>query len=212
MAADPHPGSATQKKTFVAREADEDERRAFREAMATVDTGARRLIFVDETGCNLNLVRRYGRAPRGVRLVDRSVPRNTPPNRSLVGAMSREGLLTSLEVEGSMDGDAFFVFLERCLAAHLRAGDAVLMDNLSTHKSARMTAAIQAREAEVIFLPRYSPDFNPIEGAWSKLKASLRKVAARTPNALDRALARGLARITAAHARGWFRHAGYKTA
>lgn len=180
--------------------------------MAGIDTGTRRLIFLDETGCNLNLVRRYGRAPRGVRLVDRSVPRNTPPNRSLVGAMSREGLLTSMEVEGAVDGDAFFVFLERCLGPSLRAGDVVLMDNLSTHKSKRMTAAIQAHGAEVVFLPRYSPDFNPIEGAWSKLKAYLRKVAARTPKALDRALTCGLARISASNACGWFRHAGYKTA
>ena len=204
-------GSAAQKKTFVAREADEGERRAFREAMAGVDTGQRRLIFLDETGCNLNMTRRYGRAPRGVRLVDRRVPRNTPPNRSLVGAMSREGILTSMEVEGAIDGDAFFVFLEHFLGPCLRAGDLVLMDNLSTHKSARMSAAIEAHGAEVIFLPRYSPDFNPIEGAWSKLKAYLRKVAARTPKAPDRALTRGLARISAANARGWFKHAGYKT-
>ena len=180
--------------------------------MAAVDTGERRLIFLDETGCNLNLTRRYGRAPRGVRLVDRSVPRNTPPNRSLVGAMTSQGILTSMEVDGSMDGDAFFVFLEKCLAPCLRPGDVVLMDNLSTHKSARMSTAIQAHGAEVIFLPRYSPDFNPIEGAWSKLKAYLRRVAARTPKALDRALARGLARITPSNARGWFQHAGYKTA
>ena len=146
-----------------------------------------------------------------MRLVDRSVPRNTPPNRSLVGAMSREGILTSMEVEGAIDGDAFFVFLENFLGPCLRADDVVLMDNLSTHKSARMAEAIRAHGAEVIFLPRYSPDFNPIEGAWSKLKAYLRKVAARTPKALDRALARGLARITTDNARGWFNHAGYKT-
>ena len=86
------------------------------------------------------------------------------------------------------------------------------MDNLSTHKSARMSEAIQAHGAEVVFLPRYRPDFNPIEGAWSKLKAYLRRVAARTPKALDRALARGLARISANNARGWFQHAGYRTA
>lgn len=167
---------------------------------------------MDETGCNLNLARRYGRAPRGVRLVDRTVPRNTPPNRSLVGAMTCQGILTSMEVEGAMDGDAFFVFLRDGLAPHLRAGDVVLMDNLSTHKSKRMVAVIQAHGAEVVFLPTYSPDFNPIEGAWSKLKSYLRKVAARTPKALHRALARGLARITARNARGWFRHAGYRTA
>lgn len=180
--------------------------------MTQVDTGMRRLIFLDETGCNLNLARRYGRAPKGVRLVDRSVPRNTPLNRSLVGAMSITGLLTSMEVAGSIDGDAFFVFLQEVLGPCLRAGDVVLMDNLSTHKSARMAEAIRARGAQLIFLPRYSPDFNPIEGAWSKLKAYLRKAAARTPSALDRALARGLARISAANARGWFQHAGYRTA
>ena len=171
--------------------------------MAAVDTGGRRLIFLDETGCNLNMTRRYGRAPRGVRAVDRSVPRNTPPNRSLVGAMSRAGLLTSMEIEGAIDGDAFFVFLEKFLGPCLHAGDVVLMDNWSTHKSARMSAAIASHGAEIIFLPRYSPDFNPIEGAWSKLKAYLRKVAARTPKALDRALARGLARIRATDASGW---------
>ena len=179
--------------------------------MTEVDTGSRRLIFLDETGCNLNMTRRYGRAPKGVRLVDRSVPRNTPPNRSLVGAMSTAGLLTSMEIEGSIDGDAFFVFLREALGPCLRPGDVVLMDNLSTHKSARMSEAIHARGAEVVFLPRYSPDFNPIEGAWSKLKAYLRKVAARTPKALDRALTRGLARISASNARGWFQHAGYRT-
>ena len=130
-----------------------------------------------------------------MRLVDRSVPRNTPVNRSLVGAMSTAGLLTSMEVEGSIEGDAFLVFLREALGPCLRAGDVVLMDNLSTHKSARVAEAIRAHGAEVIFLPRYSPDFNPIEGAWSKLKAYLRKVAARTPNA-----------------RGWFKHAGYRTA
>ena len=106
----------------------------------------------------------------------------------------------------------FFVFLEHFFGPCLRPGDVVLMDNLSTHKSARMAAAIARHGAEVVFLPRYSPDFNPIEGAWSKLKTHLRKVAARTPKALDRALARGLARLRAADACGWFRHAGYKTA
>jgi transposase len=124
--------------------------------------------------------------------------------------MSREGMLTGMEVEGAIDGDAFFVFLRQCLGPCLRPGDVVLMDNLSTHKSARMSEAIRAHGAEVVFLPRYSPDCNPIEGAWSKLKAYLRKVAPRTPKALDRALTRGLARIKARDARGWFKHAGYK--
>lgn len=139
--------------------------------MTEIDTGERRLIFLDETGCNLNLARRYGRAPKGVRPIDKSGPRNTPPNRSLVGALSQAGLRTSLEVEGSMDGDAFLVFLENCLGPSRRPGDVGLLDNLSTHKSKRRVAAIQAHGAEVVFLPRYSADFNPIEGTWSKVQS-----------------------------------------
>ena len=179
------------------------EHRAFREQITQIDTGTRRLIFLDETGCNLKLARRCGYVPKGVRLVDKSVPRNTPPDRSLAWAISQGGILISMEVAGSMDGDAFFVFLEHCLAPCLRLGDVVLMDHLSTHKSKRMVQAIEVHGVEAVFLPPYSPEFNPIEGAWSKPKAYLRHVAARTPKALDRALAR--------NACGWFKHAGYRT-
>jgi len=114
-----------------------------------------------------------------------------------------------MQVAGAIDGDAFLVFIEEVLGPCLREGDFVVMDNLSTHPNARVEAAVYRRGAFLLFLPRYSPDMNPIEGAWSKLKAHLRKVAARTAERLDAALAVGLAAITPADARGWFAHAGY---
>lgn len=168
-----------------------------------------RFVFVDETGVNLDLARTHARAPRGQRAVDSSVPRNTPVRTGLVGAMGAEGMIASMQVAGAIDGDAFLVFIEEVLGPHLQEGDFVVMDNLSTHTSARVEAAVYARGAFLLFLPRYSPDLNPIEGAWSKLKAHLRRVAARTADKLDAALAAGLAAITPADALGWFTHAGY---
>lgn len=169
----------------------------------------RRFIFVDETGVNLDLARTHARAPRGQRAVDASVPRNTPMRTGLVGAMGTEGMICAMQVAGAIDGDAFLVFIEECLGPHLRRGDCVVLDNLNTHTNARVEAALCARGVFLLFLPRYSPDLNPIEGAWSKLKAHLRRVAARTAERLDAALAEGLAAITPNDARGWFSHAGY---
>lgn len=169
-----------------------------------------RFIFVDETGLNTDLARRYGRAPRGERVVDPSVPRNTPANLSLVGAMGKDGMVCAMELEGAINGDAFLVFVEQVLGPHLRKGDFVVLDNLNTHCSPRVEAALYARGALLLFLPRYSPDLNPIEKAWGKLKTFLRGVAARTPDALRAALAEGLRTIRASDARGWFKHAGYR--
>jgi transposase len=171
----------------------------------------RRFIFVDETGMNTDLARRYARAPRGER-AHGLIPRNTPPNLSLVGAMSKDGVICSMELEGAIDGAAFLVFIEQVLGPRLKKGDFVVLDNLNTHCSPRVEAAIYARGAFLLFLPRYSPDFNPIEKAWSKLKTYLRGVAARTSAALSAALADGLQAITSNDARAWFRHAGYNPA
>lgn len=169
-----------------------------------------RFLFVDETGLNTDLARRYGRAPRGERVVDATVPRNTPKNLSLVGAMGKDGLICSMQLEGAIDGDAFLVFIEEVLGPHLKEGDFVVMDNLNTHGSPKVEAALYARGAFLLFLPRYSPDLNPIEKAWSKLKTFLRAVGARTGDTLRVALAEGLQTLTAADARAWFRHAGYQ--
>ena len=168
-----------------------------------------RFLFVDETGMNTDLARRYGRAPKGAR-AHGVIPRNTPKNLSLVGAMSKDGLVCSMELEGAIDGDAFLVFIEQVLGPHLREGDFVVLDNLNTHCSPRVKAALYARGAFLLFLPRYSPDMNPIEKAWSKLKTYLRAAAARTPEALRAALAAGLRTIRPSDAQGWFRHAGYQ--
>ena len=169
----------------------------------------RRFVFVDETGMNTDMARRYGRAPKGQR-AHGVIPRNTPANLSLVGAMSKEGILCSMELEGAIDGDAFLVFVEQVLGPRLRRGDFVVLDNLNTHCSPKVEAALYARGAFLLFLPRYSPDMNPIEKAWSKLKTFLRGVAARTGAALRAALAEGLQTITPTDARGWFKHAGYQ--
>ena len=142
--------------------------------------------------------------------MDHSVPRNTPTRTGLVGAMGAAGMICAMPVEGAVDGDAFLIFIEEVLGPGLKEGDFVVMDNRSTHPNARVEAAIHARGACLLFRPRYSPDLNPIEGAWSKLKAPLRKVAARTAERLDAALTAGLAAITPADARGWFSHANYE--
>ena len=190
-----------------AQEADEEERELFRDLVAEMPH--RRFIFVDETGMNTDLARRYGRAPRGQRAFG-VVPRNTPRSLSLVGAMGRRGIVCSMELEGAIDGDAFLVFIEEVLGPHLKPGDFVVLDNLNTHTSPKVEAALYARGAFLLFLPRYSPDMNPIEKAWSKLKAHLRGVAARAPDTLRAALAAGLQTITPSDAQGWFRHAGYQ--
>ena len=169
-----------------------------------------RFLFVDETGMNTDLARRDGRAPKAERVVDASVPRNPPKNLSLVGAMNPEGILCSMELEGAIDGAALLVFIEQCLGPHLREGDFVVLDNLNTHGSAGVEAAVYARGAFLLFLPTYSPDMNPIEKAWGKLKTFLRGVGARTRERLRAALAEGLQTISAADAQGWFKHAGYR--
>jgi transposase len=168
-----------------------------------------RFIFIDETGCNLDLSRGYARAPKGQRAIDKSVPRNTPASLSLIGALNLEGVLCSMQIEGAVDGAAFEVFVTECLCPRLQEGDFVLLDNLSAHGSARIQELIEARGAWLIYLPRYSPQLNPIEGAWSKLKAYLRQVAARCRLDLDEAISQGLARISASDAEGWFFAAGY---
>jgi transposase len=169
----------------------------------------RRFIFIDETGCNLDMSRNYARAPKGERAVDRSGPRNTPASVSLIGALNLEGMLCSMQMDGAVDGAAFEVFVADCLCPRLQEGDFVLLDNLAAHGSARIQELIEARGAWLIYLPRYSPQLNPIEGAWSKLKAYLRQVAARCRLDLDAAISQGLARINGYDVEGWFFAAGY---
>jgi transposase len=168
-----------------------------------------RLVFVDEAGCNTAMARQYARAPRGQR-AHAAVPSRWGDNISLVGALGLAGLRTLMMLEGAIDGLAFVAFVRHFLVPQLRPGDIVVMDNLSVHKVAGVREAIEAVGASLRYLPPYSPDLNPIEQCWSKIKALLRSAAARTQEALEAAVAEAMAAVSASDAAGWFAHAGYQ--
>ncbi len=167
------------------------------------------LVFVDESGTNLAMTPRYGRAPRGERVVG-PVPRNHGPNTTLVAALTLEGITAAMTLEGAADRDAFEVFVEQVLCPTLTPGQLVIWDNLSVHKSATAHRLITARGGRILFLPPYSPDFAPIEQAFSKLKTVLRRTGVRTRDALDDAITAALTTITAADAHARFTHCGYR--
>lgn len=166
------------------------------------------LVFVDESGTNLAMTPRYGRAPRGERVVG-TVPRNHGPNTTLFAALSLEGITAAMTLEGAADHAAFDVFVEQVLAPTLIPGQLVIWDNLSVHKSAAAAQRLADRGCRLLFLPPYSPDFAPIEQAFSKLKTVLRRTGARTRETLEDAITAALATITAADAHAWFAHCGY---
>jgi len=199
-----------QTKTLVASERDEARRAAWRAEVAALDPAD--LLFVDESSTHISLTRTHARAPRGQRAVGR-VPRNHDPRLSLVAALGPGGISqAALTLPGAIDGAAFAAFVEQELAPRLRPGQVVVLDNLTAHKGERVRRAIEAAECRLLFLPPYSPDFAPIEQAFSKIKAHLRGVAARTQETLEAAIGEALALITAADARGWFGHCGYRPA
>lgn len=163
---------------------------------------------MDESGTNLSLTPRYGRAPRGQRVVG-SVPRNHGPNVTLVAAMSHAGITAAMTMSGAADGEVWTLFVRQILLPSLRPGQIVLCDNLSVHKNLVVRQLIAAVGCQVRFLPPYSPDFSPIEHAFSKLKTHVRQANARTRPALEAAIADGLQTITRRDAQAWFRHCGY---
>jgi transposase len=192
-----------------AQEQDEAARALWRDTAATWD--ARNLVFLDESGCNVTLHRSHGRAPKGERL-EAAVPRNWNQNTTIIGALSLKeaSCWQAMTLEGACDRLAFEAFIEHVLVPSLRPGQIIVMDNLNVHKSARARELVEAEGCRWEFLPTYSPDLNPIEGMWSKLKAHLRAVAARTQEALEAAIKTGLFTVTPQDAQGWFVHAGYK--
>lgn len=198
----------TQKKRLLSAERDEAERAAWRAQNAGLDPA--QIVSVDESGNNPAMCLRYGRAPRGQR-AEAKVPRNRGANTTILAALTPQGLLAPMVVEGGTTIEVFLTFLEHCLCPALRPGQVVLLDNLRVHKNRAVTERIAATGARVLFLPRYSPDCQPIEGVFSKLKAFLRRAAARTQDALEAAIAAGLATITSKDACGWFTHCGYPT-
>jgi transposase len=163
---------------------------------------------VDESGTNLNLTPRYARAPRNQRAVG-SVPRNTPPNTTLITSVSLSGMGPALTLRGAMDTAAFEVYIEQVVGPSLVPGQIVVMDNLSAHKRVRVRSLIAARGCQLWFLPAYSPDVSPIEEACSKLKAAVRRAQTRTHEALEAAITSALDQIAATDARGYFSHCGY---
>ncbi len=157
------------------------------------------------------MTRYYARAPYGERAYD-DVPKNRWPNINIIGAIGIDGIIASKKVQGSVTGKVFKAFLEEELNPVLKGGHIVLMDNLPAHIVKRVSGLIESRGAKLIYLPPYSPEFNPIEHCWSKVKAYLRKVKPRSVQQLNDAIEEALKIITANDAKGWFKHCGYKVA
>lgn len=163
---------------------------------------------MDETGSNIAMTRRYGRAPKGVRVHDR-VPKNFGRNVTILGTLSAQGLEAVMTVDGATDAAVFRAYVQQVLAPTLHPGEIILMDNLSAHKVKGIREAIEATGAHLVYLPPYSPDYSPIELCWSKLKTVLRAAKARSRDVLDQAVTTAIATITSEDAHHWFAHCGY---
>ncbi len=166
-------------------------------------------MVVDEFGSNLNMTRRYARAVRGQRAVA-AVPRNTPQNTTTISSLTLEGIGPSLLINGSVTTDVFEAYIEQLLAPSLRPGQIVVLDNLSAHKSLCVRDLLAERGVRLWYLPSYSPDYSPIELAFAKIKAELRRVSARTRETLQDAIAEALTHISATEARAFFSHCGFR--
>ncbi len=198
------------KKTAHAAEQDRPDvaaaRRAWRAQQPALSP--QRLVFIDETWATTAMARRYGRARRGQRVVA-AVPHGHWKTTTVVAALRHDGLTVPCVFDGAINGARFLAYVEQALAPTLRAGDVVVMDNLAAHKVAGVRAAIAARGARLLYLPPYSPDLNPIEHAFAKLKALLRTAAARTQEVLWHAIGRLLDAFSPAECAHYLAHAGY---
>jgi transposase len=167
-----------------------------------------KLVFIDETSVNTNMVRLYGRCPCGVRLVDH-VPFGKWETLTFVSALRRDGMVAPMLIEGPMNGELFLAYVEQCLVPTLKPGDIVVMDNLGSHKVAGIVEAIEAAGATLRYLPQYSPDLNPIEMPFSKFKAYLRKLAQRTIPGVRHGIRSFLSSLKGQECANYLRHAGY---
>jgi transposase len=203
-------GTDIQKKTIRAAEQDRpdvaERRIAWRSWSKKVAPG--RLIFIDETWAKTNMTRLRGRAPRGERLIAKT-PHGHWKTTTLIGALGVEGIRCATVVDGAVNGDVFEAFVEQVLVPNLRPGDIVIMDNLSSHKRERVRELVEAAHAQLEYLPPYSPDLNPIEMIFSKIKQLLRTLASRTQNTLWQSMQSVLDKVTPSDAINCFRHAGY---
>jgi transposase len=168
-----------------------------------------RLVFVDEMGTNTSLSPVYAYSPKGRRAYA-EVPRNRGKNTTLLASMSLEGMGACLAVEGATTATVFESYIERLLTPTLKRGQIIVVDNLNAHKGERVRELIEERGCELLYLPPYSPDFNPLEEAFSKIKGLLRNAQARSREALVEALGRAISAISAMDARGFFKHGGYR--
>ena len=203
----PHAKKKTLTATEQASPRIQELRRRFVEIAKDLDPS--RLVFIDEAGSHIAMTREYARAPRGER-AHGTVPRNAGTVTTMIGALDLWGVRAMMTVEGATDAEVFETFVERVLARKLRPGDIVVLDNVGAHRTERVRELIRAVGASVLYLPPYSPDMNPIELCWSKLKGLLRAFGARTRDALDAAVRRAMDLIDRHDAAGWFRHCGYQ--
>ncbi|CAA9451995.1 MAG: hypothetical protein AVDCRST_MAG28-1871 [uncultured Rubrobacteraceae bacterium] len=171
---------------------------------------AKRLVFVDEMGANVSLCPIYAWSRRGER-AHAKAPRNWGKNVTLLASITAGGVGPCLAVEGPTTREVFETYLERVLAPVLRPGQTVVVDNLSAHKGGRVKEIVEARDCELVYLPPYSPDLNPIEQTFSKIKGLLRRAEARTREALIEAMGRALEAVTVRDVLGFFAHCGYRT-
>ena len=169
---------------------------------------ASRLKFLDESGSSIAMTRLFGRAARGERVYD-TVPQNYGENVSMLSVLSLSGISAPMTVKGAVDGIVFKTYVHQVLSPTLCPGDVIVMDNLPAHKVAGIKELIEARGAQLVYLPPYSPDLNPIEKCWSKIKTALRSAKARTRETLEAALKAVLQTISVEDAAGWFESCGY---
>jgi transposase len=204
-------GVADEKKSLHALERDTainlQRRTEFLDRIRTIPP--EKLIFLDESGVTTSMTRLYGRARRG-RRVHEATPGGHWKILTILGAMNLGGMLATMTVEAATDTDIFLAYLDEVLCPQLRPGDVVVMDNLSSHKVAGVRERLQERGADVLYLPPYSPDLNPIEKAWAKLKQRLRATKARSSETLNQAISNALPTITPHNATAWFRLCNYR--
>jgi transposase len=175
-----------------------------------VDLDPERLVFIDETWASTNMARLHGRTPKGERL-RAGIPHGHWKTTTFVAGLRLTGMMATMVLDGPINRDAFQAYVEQVLVRELRPGDIVIMDNLSSHKGAAIRQAIEAAGASLLFLPPYSPDFNPIENAFAKLKALLRAAAERTVDALWTTIGSLIDRFTPNECANYFAAAGYDT-
>lgn len=183
-------------------------RDAWMKKMPTINGS--QLVFLDESGVNTDMARRYGRATSGERVVDH-VPLNTPKATTIISSVRLDGTTANTTFEGAINGERFREYLKTYLVPTLKPGDWVVMDNLASHKVDGVADIIRQANAIPVYLPPYSPDLNPIEKMWSKIKAILRKLRLRTAEELCAAIPLAFAQVQPSDCVGWFTNSGYSS-